>query len=68
MHKTEYFYKIRQSFTMTNNMASSDLRESVILSKIILITDGTIECAVTHGGKRGLAPPDTGSYLLVLLV
>ena len=38
------FYNIRQLFTMTKNMASSGLRESVILNEIILITDGTIGC------------------------
>ena len=33
---------------MTNSMASSCLRENVILTKIILTTDGTNECVKSH--------------------
>ena len=42
------FSKIRQAFTITNNMASSGLLENVILTKIILTTDGTIGCAKSN--------------------
>ena len=42
--KQNIFYNIRQAFAMTNNMASSGLREKVIFTKIILTTDGTNGC------------------------
>ena len=38
------FSKLRQAFIMTINMALSDLWENVILTNIILTTDGSIGC------------------------
>ena len=37
-------HKIRQVLIMTNSMDLSALMENVILTKIILTTDGTIGC------------------------
>ena len=52
-------------------MASSGLSENVILTKIILNTDGTIGYMETYGamGRVGvLEAPDVGTYLPELLM
>ena len=41
--KNRKLSKHRQAFTMTNNMALTALQENIILTDIILTTDGTMD-------------------------
>ena len=43
--KNRIFSKLKQAFTMTNNMASSGLWENVTLTNITLFTDCPMGCA-----------------------
>ena len=49
-------------------MAFSGLRENIMLTKIVLSTDGTNGCVKgdTWCQKGGLAPPNVGPYLPLL--
>ena len=58
LHKTYYVKKKRQAFTMTNSMASSGLRKTVIFMKSILTTDDINGCVRSDTWyQRGFGTP-----------